>query len=312
MKNNSLIRKLAVLVISLVIIAGCKKDDSSSTDSSQYRLTEYNEYDQYGTLYYRILLDYQGDKLITAHGYYKEAQDSIPIESQRYVIEYPYSDKAICTKYLKNEAGLWIVDPIHTPDEITFDGGMVSNCIFSYGYIYDSTKFKFERQFVNGQCQNSTHYRYNSGVWVPTRKDIYVYNGSKIAAEISNWYDLIGTHKDTLICDGDKYKSLMGYNLNGTSWTNTYRIDFTYTGNNISKFEANAFSNGQWSSDGGRQYTYDEHNNLVLATKLSGGARKAIYKYEQGKGNFKEIIDAINGGIDWLDYQVMPDPIFDF
>ncbi len=280
-----------------LIIAGifsCKKKEDTV---KQFRVTQMLYYYNNDTIpEFKVLFEYQNNKIAMMREYTYNTQSSQFIESYRYEVEYPDANSIVVTdSYLVTDTKAW--EPRYKYEAV-FSGGKITESI---EYDYYSGNWvpynKFNCTYANQNMSQVINYNYSNGNWVNDYKTENTFSGSKLTQSISYDYDAawVQSWKDVVTYNGNIIDNITGYDFNGSTYDQEDKYVYEYTSNLISKITESYYYSGNWNVSTTSLYTYDSNKNLATEVRTNSYSTKVEYSYETGSGNWSQIRDVWDG-----------------
>ncbi len=291
----------------LILLAGCRKDEDTRT--KEFRVTGYSMYTN-GTLEARLSIEYANDRIVAMHESYPLSGNTL-LEQYRTLVAYPDDSHGIMVwSYLDSE-NKWVEE---SRDELTFLQGSLSESVNSFhnGVTWVNSS-KFSREFEGEKLIRSTNYDYDDGNWVPEDKAEFQYDGEILQSVMEYSYgsnQWMPGYRSVITYKGDLYDYITESSLEGSAWADEYRMIFRYEGDQVIRIDDYDFVSGEWIQSGGSvTYTYDDNGNVATWTEESeSGTDRIEFTYEEGSGNWLQLIESQGGDSDWLYLHATPMP----
>lgn len=228
-----------------------------------------------------------------------------------------YTDeKIISIKYLVSSGYDSLKAELEYPDENTI---IREYSFFHYWVWYPFMKDVFE--YENDKMIRFTGYYLDGSYWTPYYREEYTYSGDLLSEEIwsdyqhSTWSpygritygysdhlpvradyyayqnDWILAARDEGFFSGDQIDYILSYDCTTGNCETVYKYEFSYIGNQPARIEEYFRFGSVWDTTGVFQFSYDPHGNLVMDSYTGETeVKKAVFEYEQGQGNYKDIV----------------------
>jgi hypothetical protein len=286
------------LLLPFLFLPGCKKDD---TKPENFRLTE-RRYYEYNILTLSNSFHYTGNKMDFKRDFYHSDDD---IDSLKGIVEYP--DEQL----LQIERQFYFSGSYYPIDKYTYfyeNGRTKQMEILGFDGSYWDHLATYDFQYSGDRLTEETWQYYDHGSLVPELKMTYEYNSSHLSTVtyFDFSYDWIVAAKEEAAYTEGKVSQVIYYEFQDSTFREDSKFNYHYAGKRLKNIGIYEFDGYNWDSAGAISFTYDSYGNLTSEYFLNGvESRKIEYEYEEGEGNYQQII--LPGG-GFLSLDPYPEP----
>jgi len=288
--------KLFILIPTFIILAfvvlACKKQDKE-TFLFNHRLTSETSYSN-NILLGQTSVEYSGNNIskVIGTGY----NNGVANYTSTYIITYPSNNSIsiTLTNIENNQTSTETQDVTLSNNRISESTNVNSNGKNKISFVYNS----------DGKVVKTSEYDYKT-TWVLAAETNYTYNSGKLTEQSKNSANPTSNYqeKDIITYTGEEIKEVIhSNNQSGGALIEWGKDIYTYSGVAISKITGYSKNTGTltWAASGMvTDFVYDSDGNLISQSRTDPYAGGIIYKdtytYQDGSGNFLQILEALGG-----------------
>ena len=285
--------KLFILIPTFIILAfvflACKKQDKE-TFLFNHRITSVAHYSN-NILSGQTSVEYSGNNVskIIGTGSYNGVSNN-----ETYIITYPSNNSIniVMTNIVNNQTSTETMDITLSNKRVSESINVNSNGKNKISYVYNS----------DGKVVKTSEYDYTT-TWVLSSETNYTYNSGKLTEQSTNSVNQTQNYleKDIITYTGEEIKDVIySNNQSGGALIEWSKNIYTYSGVAISKITGYSKNTGTptWVASGVvTDFVYDSDGNLISESRTdpyAGGIiDKDTYTYQDGSGNFLQILEAL-------------------
>ena len=293
-----LVKTLSLLLLApLLILVSC--DDDNDKPANDYRLKEWIT-SHSSAITTRLVFDYQDDKIIMHRNY---SSDS----NQYARVEYLYENNSIEQKgYMKFDEE-W--EEQSSKNVYEYEGNrMVRRNFYSKQDEAWILSLKTEYVYSNGLLSRESWWSFENDSWTELSYTLYYYGDdlpvkTEVFARLEDdvMRKLIRKEADY---DGNKLISVYSYDYQTDTANANFKHEFHYEDDRLVQVDYFSY-NGGWIPAGSNEFTYDSEGNLVTVIRKDNVGDQVDldeYSYEQGKGNYEQLILPGGGLLSEINY----------
>lgn len=284
--RTNLIKLIPMVFALFLTIPACqKKDDGPALFTHRIislKMYSNDQLENQGTV------EYSGNKIskISLTDYYNDTIRGTYV----YLFTYPDADKISATfsQTEGNQTITYTLDVALTNNKVTerIEASVISKSKTTFSYNPD------------GKVEKIKIYRYDSS-WILSSENTYTYSAGKLVqiSDIVYGGTINYESKDVFSYNGEELKEeIHSYKQSEGTWTESGKNVYTYSAGKISKISMYYKNGTEWTVSGYEDFSYDSDGNLITESyNYNNNIDKTEYTYQDGSGNFLQIIDALGG-----------------
>lgn len=281
-----------LLALVLSPINSCKKDNEDEILETNFRLKEW--IDNRMEADYKSTITYENEKIIQVDVLRKEANSSwVNFRKKTYTylantitqLIYSYSDES--SNWEELYKGEYVFDGNKIIERATYfyDEQWVgySKSIFEYSGDNLSTEQRFTGGSINFNLSARIDYHFEGNTIMDTIMYRLIYD------EWEESYKTVFTHSNNIIADMTKYYKASPQG----NWDEYFKREYDYSGNELSTIMAYNYDENLWVLQLEYSFVMNE-NELLEEVAISPEAHNYTFIYEEGVGNYNDIISPSN------------------
>jgi hypothetical protein len=273
----------AILMITLVLLFGCKKDENKLGAVNRITKLSYFENDKIQWIYdyaYKNEKMTATDITIYIDGSPHHSNWEINYPSDDSIVSYfkPSADSPTDKQILILQNGLVIRKSV---EDYVNPGIWKTDRLFEYSYLNDLVTEEVEYYGGEGSTPD------------PYKKSTFEYEGNKLVRTLHYTFDGDWVLKglDSIIYSGDKLDMKIDYDFSTGTKTESKKYIYFYEDSLLTQMDYSyRYVYGDWSDVEKYFLSYNEFGNLTerSAQPAPGAVVKYVYEYEGGIGNYRQ------------------------
>lgn len=283
-------REILCVLFTFALFLSCNDDDDGNDNSpTEYRISEITHVDGSerksegdSNTESKLVFTYTNEKLTLMTWYDKDDGDEW---TDDYKQEFVYNGNLVTqTDYRKDE----MVWTISSKRELTFENDLMTEKLYSY-YI-DGTQMPSSRDEFSFDGTMFTGYIRSSGktaLEAYKKGDAIYTNNALTKVNIFRFYEdeeeeWQKEQIEDFTYNGDLLNEFITTRSKGSTFENSNKTVYNYTGNLVSSMDRFTWRNETWELYHTANYLYNSDNYLI---EMNYNDRKDVITYEEGKGN---------------------------